>query len=71
MPAGRLIEELGFKGARVGGASVSPEHANFIVNDGGATARDVLQLLGQLQEMVFEQTGVRLEPEIRILGEDA
>jgi UDP-N-acetylmuramate dehydrogenase len=69
--AGRLVEAVGAKGLRVGGAKVSEKHANFIVNDGGATARDVLALLDQLRQRVFEQTGVRLEPEIRILGEDA
>ena len=67
--AGRLIEAAGCKGLRVGGALVSPKHANFIVNAGGATAADVLALLREVQRRVREQSGVRLEPEITLLGE--
>ena len=68
--AGQLIEECGLKGKTVGGAQVSEKHAGFIVNIGGATARDMLELMRQVEQRVFEQTGVQLEPEVRILGED-
>ncbi len=69
--AGRLIEECGLKGtARVGGAMVSEKHAGFIVNAGNATARDVLRLMAHVQETVRQRTGVLLEPEVVILGED-
>jgi len=66
--AGRLIEEAGLKGARQGGAMVSPVHANFIVNEGGATARDVVGLMRTVKDAVRERTGVELQPEIRFLG---
>lgn len=67
--AGRLIEECGLKGSRVGGAEVSPRHANIIVNRGGATAADVRALIARIQETVESRTGVRLEPEISFVGE--
>ncbi|MBN1826032.1 MAG: UDP-N-acetylmuramate dehydrogenase [Candidatus Eisenbacteria bacterium] len=67
--AGKLIDEAGCKGMRVGGAVVSPVHANWIVNDGGATARDVLALLDEVRRIVRERSGVLLEPEIRVVGE--
>ena len=57
------IERLGFKGRRLGGALVSPRHANFIVNAGGATAADVLQLIRQIREAVESATGFRMEAE--------
>jgi len=66
--AGRLIEAAGLKGARVGGAEISPVHANFIANRGGATAGDVLQLMQRAQTAVEEAAGVRLEPEVRLVG---
>lgn len=66
--AGRLLEEAGCKGLRVGGAQISPRHANFIVNLGGATAADVLTLMGEAYRRVRDALGVRLEPEIRLLG---
>ncbi|MDR2487549.1 MAG: UDP-N-acetylmuramate dehydrogenase, partial [Clostridiales Family XIII bacterium] len=69
--AGQLIEEAGLKGARQGGASVSEVHAGFIVNDGDASAADVLLLMARVQQTVFEQSGIHLEPEPRIIGEDA
>ena len=69
--AGRLIEEAGLKGAREGGAQVSPQHAGFFVNAGGATAGDFLALMERVQRAVYERSGVRLEPEVRILGQDA
>lgn len=65
--AGKLIEDCGLKGLRVGGAEVSEKHAGFIVNRGGATAEDVKRLVAQIQATVFEKTGVTLEPEIRFL----
>ncbi len=66
--AGRLIEEVGLKGRRVGGAVVSEVHANFILNDGGATARDVLALIEVCRDTVALATGVFLELEVRLLG---
>lgn len=68
--AGALIEQAGLKGVRVGGACVSEKHAGFVVNDRGATARDVLDLIRLVQARVLEHSGVRLEPEVRILGEE-
>lgn len=62
---GRLIEAAGFKGARVGGAVVSTLHANFIVNEGGATARDVLELVARIKGAVRERFGVELEEEFQ------
>jgi UDP-N-acetylenolpyruvoylglucosamine reductase len=69
IPAGRLIDELGLKGTRVGGASVSLQHGNFIVNDGHATATDVLTLIELIRDRAREQRGVELETEVEILGE--
>ena len=66
--SGRLIEEAGLKKTRVGGAEISEQHANFIVNPGGATARDVYALMRQAQDRVFDRTGVWLMPEIELLG---
>ncbi len=64
--AGWLIDQAGLKGTRVGGAVVSPKHANFIVNEGNATARDVLQLIAMVQEAVHRSSGIRLELEIEV-----
>ena len=64
--AGALIEQCGLKGMRIGGASVSEKHAGFIINDGGATSSDITALIKAVQKKVFEETGVMLEPEIRI-----
>ena len=66
--SGRLIEEAGLKGARAGGAQISEQHANFIVNRGGATARDVYALMRRAQDSVCERTGIWLRPEIELLG---
>jgi UDP-N-acetylmuramate dehydrogenase len=63
--AGKLIDECGLKGTRVGGASVSPAHANFVVNDGTATAKDVLALMERVRAEVRARTGIDLEPEVR------
>ena len=66
--AARLIETAGLKGFRVGGAAVSDKHAGFVVNLGDATAKDVLQLMFLVQERVEAQSGIRLAPEVRIVG---
>ncbi len=65
--AGALIEKCGLKGKQVGGAEVSLQHANFIVNKGGATARDVLELVEYIQQTVKEKADVDLEMEIRVI----
>jgi UDP-N-acetylmuramate dehydrogenase len=64
--AGRIIDELGLKGTRRGGALVSPRHANFVVNDQGASARDVLELVDLLRERVAREAGVDLELEVKV-----
>jgi UDP-N-acetylmuramate dehydrogenase len=69
--AGRLIESVGLKGRRIGGAQISPVHANFITNLDGATAEDVLALIEEAQEKVFDAAGIRLVPEVRIVGRRA
>ena len=69
IPAGKLIEELGLKGTRAGGALVSVEHGNFIVNDGTGTAREVLELIEMIRERARTQRGIDLETEVEILGE--
>ncbi len=66
--AGRLIESVGLKGVRVGGAMISEKHANFIVNTGGAKAADILALMELAREKVARQAGIELEPEIRVVG---
>lgn len=66
--AGKLIQDAGLKGFAVGGAQISSLHAGFVINTGGATARDVLALMEQVQQRVLESSGVFLEPEVRILG---
>ena len=67
--AGRLIDACGLKGLRIGGAQVSPKHANFIVNLGGASADDVLALMAEMRDRVRERFGIELEPEIRVIGQ--
>lgn len=69
--AGRLIEQCGLKGRRVGGAEVSPAHANWLVNAGGATARDFLELVEIVRAAVVERFAIRLELEVKVVGEDA
>lgn len=64
--AAALIDQTGLKGFQVGGAAISTKHAGFAVNLGGATAADVKELLRQVSEKVYESTGIRLEPEVRI-----
>lgn len=68
--AGALIEQAGLKGCSVGGAQVSSKHAGFIVNTGGATAADILELMGLVQQKVLDRFGIMLEPEVRVIGED-
>jgi UDP-N-acetylenolpyruvoylglucosamine reductase len=70
IPAGKLVDEIGLKGAHVGGAMVSLEHGNFIVNGGSATARDVLALIALLQARAKEARGIDLHTEVEIIGED-
>ena len=67
--AGKLIEEAGLKGVRVGGARVSTKHANFIVNENNAKAKDVLVLMNLIRQRVKERYGVLLEPEVHVIGE--
>ena len=66
--AARLIEAAGLKGHRIGGASISAKHANFIVNEDSASSNDVLALIHLAQESVEKKFGVHLEPEVRMLG---
>ena len=66
--AGRLVELAGLKGARVGGARISERHGNFIVNEGDARAADVQALMQEAQRVVWERSGVWLEPEVRLVG---
>lgn len=67
--AAQMIDEAGLRGFSIGGAAVSEKHAGFVVNTGGASASDVRALLTYIEETVFQKFGVRLEPEIRFLGE--
>jgi UDP-N-acetylmuramate dehydrogenase len=69
--AADLIERAGLKGFRIGGASVSEKHANFILNEGEATASDIESLIGHVQAAVERAHGVRLVPEVRVIGEAA
>lgn len=70
IPAGKLIQDLGLKGARVGGAVVSAEHGNFIINDGKATAQDVLDLIEILKSKAKAERGIELHTEVEIIGEE-
>ena len=65
-----MIDELGLKGTAVGGARVSDVHANFIVNEGGATAGDVLRLIDVVRAKARQERGVELEPEVLIVGKE-
>jgi UDP-N-acetylmuramate dehydrogenase len=69
LTAGRMLEACGLKGHRIGGAQISPKHANFIENAGGASSADALALIGEARRRALEQFGVRLEPEVQLLGE--
>lgn len=66
--AGKLVEDAGLKGVSVGGAEVSTLHSGFIINKGGATATDILDLIKLVQNTVYDKFGVELEPEVRIIG---
>lgn len=70
IPAGKLIEELGLKGTKIGGAMVSFEHGNFITNDGTATARNVLDLIALIKAKAKAERGIELHTEVEIVGED-
>jgi UDP-N-acetylmuramate--alanine ligase len=70
-PAGRLVDELGLKNSRVGNARVSEVHGNFIINEGGATAAEVLELIERIKDAARAQRGVELETEVQIVGEPA
>jgi UDP-N-acetylenolpyruvoylglucosamine reductase len=71
IPAGKLIEELGLKGKKIGGAAVSDKHGNFIVNSGGASCRDVMELIELIQQQAMSKRGIRLETEVQILDREA
>lgn len=66
--AGRLIDEIGLKGTRIGGAMVANEHGNFIVNENQATAKDIVALMEFIQEKVYQASGIKLDPEVHFLG---
>jgi len=70
IPAGKLIDSLGLKGTSIGHAAVSDVHGNFVVNQGGATAKEILQLIESIQQKAKSERGVDLETEVKILGED-
>ncbi len=71
IPAGKLIDELGLKGFRVGGARVSAEHGNFLVNDGAATAHDVLELIERIKQRAKAERGIELQTEVEIIGDES
>ena len=66
---GEILDKAGLKGYTIGGAMISPVHANFIINKGNATCQDVLMLLEYMQDVIYEKTGQTPELEIRLLGE--
>ena len=68
-PAGKLVDELGLKNSRVGKARVSEVHGNFIVNDGGATAAEMLELIEKIKATALAKRGIELETEVQIVGE--
>jgi UDP-N-acetylenolpyruvoylglucosamine reductase len=68
LTAGRMLEACGLKGHRIGGAQISPKHANFIENAGGASSADAVALIAEARHRALEQFGVRLEPEVQLLG---
>ena len=68
--AGKLIQDAGLKGFSIGGAAVSGKHSGFVINKGGATAKDILDVISHVQEEVKKQFGVELQTEVRIIGED-
>jgi UDP-N-acetylmuramate dehydrogenase len=68
LSAGRMLDACGLKGRQIGGARISPEHANFIENTGGATSADALALMAEARSRVYERFGVELVPEVRLIG---
>ena len=70
IPAGKLVDELGLKNCAIGKARVSEVHGNFIVNDGGATAAEMLELIAKIQGTAREKRGVELQTEVQIVGEE-
>ena len=66
----QLIDECGLKGYQIGGAKVSTKHAGFVINEGNATSKDILDLIEYIQEKVYERFNVKIEPEVQIIGED-
>ncbi len=71
VPAGKIIEQAGLKGIKVGGAEVSKKHANFIVNTGEATAADIMTLMEKVRQVVKEKYALELQPEVKIVGEES
>ena len=69
IPAGKLIDELGLKGTRIGGAMISPVHANFIINTGGAKATDVTELIDLIRARVRNERGIDLKTEVQVVGD--
>lgn len=67
LPAGQIIDEIGLKGHQIGGARVYERHANFIMNMGDATCEDVIKLLEEIEQKVYEKTGIRLEREVKVI----
>ena len=65
--AGKLIEDCGLKGYRIGGAQVSEKHAGFVINAGGATCQDVVQLMEYIEQQVYQRFAIRLEREVRVI----
>jgi UDP-N-acetylenolpyruvoylglucosamine reductase len=70
IPAGKLIDSLGLKGTNVGRAAVSEVHGNFVVNQGGASAREILELIDSIQQKAEAEHGIELETEVKIIGDD-
>ena len=70
LPAGMLVDQLGYKGREHGNARVSEVHGNFIVNGGGAKAKDVLGLISSIQEAAMQERGITLKTEVQIIGQD-
>ena len=64
-----MIQQCGLKGLKVGGAEISPKHANFIINTGSASATDITELMAKIISTVKKQYGVELQPEVRTLGD--
>ena len=69
-PAGKLLEELGLKGFKIGGAKISEIHANFIINSGNASTNDILELIEFAKKQALAKRGINLETEVRIIGEN-